>query len=566
MLGDTLYLSTPLNRVVALDANTGRRIWTYDPEVDRLPMPGERKWVHRGVAVWTGDGHRTVLMNARSRLIALDAATGRPRTGFGAGGQVDLSKGLRWPVDPLQLTNTSPPVIVGDLVIVGSSVSDRIVHDRDPPGDVQAFDVRNGHLVWSWSPVPGPGEFGRDTWADSSADHTGHANVWAPFTADTARGLVYLPVSTPGNDWYGGGRLGDDLFAESLVCLDARTGRRRWHAQLIHHGLWDYDLAAPPTLVRIAVGGDSVDAVIEATKTGFLYAFDRVTGRPLWPIEERPVPPSTVPGERASATQPFPAGPVPFARQGFSLEDVAAFTPEIHQLAVQRIRGLRMGEMFTPPSLEGTIVMPGWIGGAGWGGGAFDPVTGVYFVKATNRPTLARLVPGNAADSTSPARYLLDPSLWEQQGITVQVPVLGGWLGRLLPKRPLPVSRPPYGTLTAIDLSTGATRWQVTLGDTPWIRRHPRLRGLDLPPLGVAGPPGAIATGAGLLFITGGGQVLYAIHHATGGVLWQYDLGQGASANPMTYRTALGRQFVLIANGFGAAARLSAFALPEGTR
>jgi glucose dehydrogenase len=563
MVRDTLYVSTPFNRVAALDANTGRRLWLFDPRADTMPLLGNRRgWVHRGVALWSGDGARRVFMTTRWRLIALDARTGVPVPGFGKGGEVDLTRDLRWPVDPRQLANTSPPLVVGDLVIVGSAVADQITFPRDPPGDVQAFDARTGRRVWRWDPVPGPGEPGRETWAGGSADSTGHANVWSMMSADTARGLVYLPVSAASNDWYGGARGGDDLFAESLVCLDARTGHRVWHAQLVHHGLWDYDLPAAPSLVRFPRGRDSVDAVIVAGKTGFLYAFDRVTGAPLWPLEERPAPASDVPGEQAAPTQPVPAGPPPFARQGFSEADAVDFTPEIHRLALARLAGYRLGPLFTPPSLRGTAVLPGWLGGAGWGGGAWDVGSGLYFVKATNRPSLGRLVPLGGTDPLRRGRYALDNRTDPSTALLLDVPVWPGFLARFGPTRKIPINRPPWGTLTAIDLAARTIRWQVTLGDSPEVRSHPKLRGVALPPLGVAGAPGGIVTAGGLIFISGGGRVLYAIERTAGRVLWQADLGAEAYANPMTYRTALGRQFVVIAVGEGDGARLRAFALP----
>src|SRR5262249_13699086 len=252
-------------------------------------------------------------------------------------GVVDLTAGLRRPVNKLHYTNTSPPVVWGNLVIVGNGVGDRLVYRNDPPGDVQAYDVRTGKRVWDFNPIPQAGEFCNETLEDNSWKFTGHANVWAPFSVDSARGLVYLPLSTPSDDWYGGRRLGDNLFAESIVCLDARTGVRKWHFQTVHHGLWDYDIPAPPVLGTVRVSGRSVDIVAVPTKMGFLFVFDRVNGRPLWPIGERPVPASDVPGERASKTQPVPSRPAPFAKQGFTIDDVIDFTPELKQRALVAI-------------------------------------------------------------------------------------------------------------------------------------------------------------------------------------------------------------------------------------
>ncbi|MDP9065393.1 MAG: PQQ-binding-like beta-propeller repeat protein, partial [Pseudomonadota bacterium] len=297
MVDGVLYLTTPYNRVVALDPATGREKWSYDPQAYQAgQVPNGTGFVHRGVAVWRDSRRHAlrVLLNTRNRLIELDAASGRPILSFGDQGVVDLLEGLQWPVDPTRYTNTSPPVVFGDLVIVGNGVADRLIYRRDPPGDVRAYDARTGRQVWSFHTVPRDGEPGSETWLQGSNHYTGHTNVWAPMTLDARRGFLYLPVSTPSNDFYGGNRPGANLFADSLVCLDARTGRRLWHRQLVHHGLWDYDMPAPPSLITIEHDGRSVDAVVQLTKQGYVFVFDRVSGRPLWPIEERPVPASDV--------------------------------------------------------------------------------------------------------------------------------------------------------------------------------------------------------------------------------------------------------------------------------
>jgi quinoprotein glucose dehydrogenase len=331
---------------------------------------------------------------------------------------------------------------------------------------------------------------------------------------------------------------------------------------MVHHGLWDYDPPAPPNLVTVRHGGRTVDAVAVPTKMGFLFVFDRVTGAPLWPIEERPVPPSDVPGERAAPTQPFPTRPAPFARQGFGEDDVIDFTPELRARALEIVRRYRTGPLYTPPSLQGTIAMPGVIGGSGWGGGAFDPETGTLYVKATNAPALFRLQRVPAPSDTVDADYALDLA---QSTLSVSLTRPGDTVALHQPPEALPINKPPYGTLTAIDLATGAHRWQIPLGDTPAVREHPLLKGVPLPPrLGVAGAPGGIVTRGGLVFVTGGGSTLYAIDKADGRTLWEAPLGARGYANPMTYRTRAGRQFVVIATGAGADARLVAFALPAG--
>jgi quinoprotein glucose dehydrogenase len=395
---------------------------------------------------------------------------------------------------------------------------------------------------------------GAASWENESWKTTGHTNVWAPFSVDDRRGLVYLPVSTPSNDWYGGARRGDDLFAESLVCLDAKSGKRVWYYQIVHHGLWDYDLPTAPVLGTVKVDGQSRDIVAMPTKMGYLFVFDREKGTPIWPIAEHAVPGSDVPGEKAASSQPVPSKPKPFARQGFGLGDIVDFTPEIRAAALDAIKDYRVGPLYTPPSQEGTIVMPGAIGGAGWGGGAFDPTTGVIYIKTTNSPALYKIVQPQRTD-TLDADYSADLSA-QTLRVTIRP--------RDSTQRPvsIPIQKPPYGTLVAIDLNTGDTRWDVTLGDTPAIRNNSILKPLNLPPLGVAGSPGPIVTAGGLIFVTGGGATLYAIDTRDGSVAWSADLGQNGYSTPMTYRTKAGKQFVVVATGAANGAKLVAFSIP----
>ena len=563
MVGDTLFFSTPYARVVAMNAATGQPYWSYDPGGAQAGQPSNGTgFVHRGVATWS-DGHeRRVFINSRWNLVALDAATGRPVRSFGDTGVVDLTAQLRRPVNKLHYTNTSPPVVYKNLVIVGNGVGDRLVYTNDPPGDVQAFDVRTGKRVWTFHTIPDSSEYGNNSWENGSWRTTGHTNVWAPFSVDVARGLVYLPVSTPTNDWYGGDRKGNNLFAESIVCVNAATGKRVWHYQLVHHGLWDYDPPAPPVLGTIRVRGRTIDAVAVPTKMGYLFVFDRVTGTPVWPITERAVGASDVPGERASPTQPVPSLPAPFAKQGFTEADVVDFTPQIRARALDIVRQYRLGPMYTPPSVQGTVVMPGAIGGAGWGGGAFDPESGTIYIKATNSPALYKIFKTPSPSDTVDANYMVD---LPHSSLSLSIEAPSDTVGEhQAPVTDIPIVKPPYGTLTAIDLNTGAQRWQITLGDSPEIRRHPMLRNAGLPPLlGVAGAPGAVVTKGGLLFVSGGGSVLYAIDKKNGKTLWSADLGKRAYAVPMTYRTLAGRQYVVIATGAGRDAELVAFALPN---
>ncbi|MEO5567555.1 MAG: PQQ-binding-like beta-propeller repeat protein [Gemmatimonadaceae bacterium] len=549
IIGDTVYVSTPYAQVAALDARTGAELWKYDPEVWRGGQPSNGTgFVHRGVATWSDGNERRVFINARWKLVALDSRTGKPIPSFGANGEVDLVAQLRRPVNKLHYTNTSPPVVVGDVVIVGNGVGDRLRYPNDPPGDVQAFDARTGRRLWSFHTIPDSGEVGWDTWENGSWKYMGHTNVWAPMSVDERRGLVFLPVSTPTNDWYGGDRKGDNLFAESVVALNARTGRRVWHYQVVHHGLWDYDLPAPPVLATMRWEGRPRDVVIVPSKTAWLYILDRETGKPIWPIIERAVAASDVPGERASPTQPMPTRPAPFSRQTITESDLIDFTPEIRRAAVDVFRQYRSGSIFTPPSMQGTIVMPGSIGGAGWGSTAFDPETRTIYVKATDQPILYRIKRGEPNDTI---------------GYEYTVDLQASGLGVRVDSGPsLPLIKPPYGTMTAIDLDSGNLKWQVTLGDTPGVRDHPLLRGMSIPPVGIAGAVGGTVTRGGLVFATGGGSVLYALDTRDGRVLWQHDLPAGRGySNPVTYRVADGRQFIVIASGAGETAELAAFAL-----
>ncbi len=549
MIDNILYVSTPYNRVVALDAETGEERWAYDPEayVDGQPASGQG-FVHRGLAAWRDGEQLRIFLNTRHRLICLDAATGAPVQSFGTDGAVDLGEGLVWEIDRTHYASTSPPVIYEDLVILGNGVGDRLMYRNDPPGDVRAFDARTGEQVWSFHTIPQEGEFGNETWEDDSWRFTGHTNVWAPMSLDEERGLLYLPVGTPSNDYYGGRRKGDNLFAESLVCLDAATGERRWHYQFVHHGLWDYDLPAAPNLVSITVGDRQIDAVAQVTKMGFTFVFDRVTGDPVWPIEERPVPQSDVPGERTAATQPFPSRPPPFADQGVTLDDAFDLSPELQAAVQHELQQYRLGGLYTPPSMEGTVVRPGVWGGANWGGAAFDSETGHLYLKTVSSVRISRIQKFDR-EAATPRRAAEVDAEYVSRGRSISVD-------------DVPLFKPPYAHLVAIDLNEGAIAWRVPFGDDPSLRQILERKGLPVPEkLGVAGPPGAIVTGGGLIFIGGGDLALHAVDKTTGGDVWSLRLPRETTGTPMTYRARSGRQFIALATGGGEDAALVAFAL-----
>jgi quinoprotein glucose dehydrogenase len=557
VIDNVMYLSTPYNQVAALDATTGRELWRYDPKAyeDGQP-PNGQGFAHRGVVAWrdpspslraSGNDLR-IFINARYRLIQLDARTGTPVSTFGKDGIVDLSEGLVWAINKKHYTNTSPPIVYKDLIIVGNGVGDRLTYKNDPPGDVRAFSARSGKLVWKFNTIPQRGEFGNNTWDAGSWQFTGHTNVWAPMSLDDARGLLYMPVSTPSNDYYGGRRPGQNLFAESIVCLDASTGKRKWHYQIVHHGLWDYDPASAPNLVTITVDGKRIDAVVQLTKQGFAFVFDRVTGKPVWPIEERPVPRSNVPGEASWPTQPFPSKPPAFESQGVTLDDAFDATPEWKERATAELKKYQLGPLYTPPSLQGTVVLPGVWGGANWGGGAFDPATGRLYVKTTRSPGIFKLEPFNKTSQQQDRFDEVDAEYVQRSPSSF----IDG----------VPILKPPYGRLVAIDLNRGEIAWQVPFGDAPEIRSLPALKGVPLPDrLGAVGPPGAIVTKSGLIFVGGNDMALSAFDTMNGRELWRYVLPRQATATPMTYLDASGRQIVVIATGRGEDTSLIAFRL-----
>jgi quinoprotein glucose dehydrogenase len=562
MLDGRLYTSTALSQVAAIDARTGQTLWVYDPESYTQGSPSNLGFVHRGVAYWTdGAIQRLFIGTGDAQLIALDATTGQPVPEFGTQGRIDLTQGLHRPVDRALYGVTSPPVICRNVVIVGSSILDYPRVPAMPPGDVRGFDVRTGQLRWTFHAVPQGDEPGIDTWGNDAWQQTGNTNVWTVMSCDEQLGYVYLPFGTPSNDYYGGQRPGHNLFAESLVALQAETGERVWHFQLVHHGVWDYDLPAAPNLVDITVEGRRIRAVAQVTKQGFCYVFDRVTGAPVWPIEERPVPQSTVPGEHTAPTQPFPTKPLPFEQQGLTPDDVIDFTPALQRVARRILQKYTYGPLFTPPTEHGTITVPGVAGGASWSGAAVHPDTGVLYVSSFTLPTILRLRKTAADEGSAP--YV---------GVVTFGP--GGPQG-------LPLVKPPYGRITAIDLNTGEHRWMRPVGEGP--RDHPALRPLRLPALGWPRRSFPLLTKS-LLFVAQQGilrglgpsprrnadelelqnheAVLRAFDPDTGALIADIPLPGNASGAPMTYLLD-GQQFIVLPiGGAGQPAELVALRLP----
>ena len=558
MIGGVLYSPNAIGLVEAFHPGTGKTLWVQEP-FPGDPGQGLQGDSARGVAYWSDGTERRLFVIRGEYLVALDPRTGTPLTAFGDKGRVNLRSGLGPRATRYAWTGVAQ--VCRDVVIVGvgtgGSMSDRPTHKEATPGIVQAFDVRTGKPRWTFNPIPRPGEVGSETWENDSWSYSGQANLWSLISADEEQGLAYLPLTAPTSDMYGGHRLGDNVFANTLVCVRCLTGERVWHYQIVHHDLWDYDLPTAPILADIRVEGKPIKAVVQLTKQAFAFVFDRATGRPVWPIEERPVPASDTPGERTARTQPFPTKPPAFDRQGVTIDDLIDFTPELRAEAVDLVKLYRIGPMFTPPTvrgdgpngIRGTIQLPGSVGGADWQSGAFDPETGLLYVQSITGPFTADIVKGDP--KVSNLNYVSGTRAWT-----------AGPQG-------LPLLKPPYGRITAIDLNKGDQVWMVPNGEGP--RNHPLLKPLNLPWLGNPGRSSPLVTKT-LLFVGegdpvmsslgsrlrpempaslapgAGGRKFRAYSKATGAMLWETELPAGTTGAPMTYMFE-GKQYVVVAIG-----------------
>ena len=556
----TMYVITPVGIVVALDPATGVERWRFDAGVD--PHRGYGDFASRGVSYWrdgraTGPcSRRIVAATIDARLFALDAATGKPCSGFGTNGSIDLRTGLRVPPVEFQAYEvTSPPLVIGDLVVTGSGIADNS-GPAPASGEVRAFDARTGALRWTFDPVPQDSmDPAYQTWQGGSARHTGAANVWSVMVADPVRDLIFLPTSSPAPDYFGGLRLGEDRYANSVVALRASTGRVVWHFQTVHHDLWDYDNAAPPALVTIARNGSRIPAVVQVTKSGMMFVLDRMTGKPLFPVEERKVPASSAPGEMASPTQPFTTATPPLSPLQYTAADAwgPPPTPEVQAACRALLGELRNDGPFTPPSLQGTLTVPSNIGGAHWGGVAIDEGRALAIVPVNRVAAMVQLIAADGFNYDSSVhvdagRGLTDFEYTRMHGTPyiMRRRIILGPTG-------LPCTPPPFGSLVAVSLTTGGIVWNVPLGAMGGTSGSPNLGG-------------PIVTAGGLVFIGATlDRQLHAFDVATGRELWKADLPAGARATPMTYEAG-GRQFVVIAAGgggpFGAGDAIVAFALP----
>jgi quinoprotein glucose dehydrogenase len=611
MISGVLYTSAGSRRdVVAIDGVTGETLWMYRLDEGQRGEQSPRK-TGRGVEYWSsadGRDQRIVVVTQGFHLVVLDARTGVPVPGFGKAGVVDMYEDFDQPTpQDGTIGSSSPPIVVRDVIVVGNALLAGTAprSKQNTKGYIRGYDVRTGKRLWTFHTIPQPGEFGNDTWQNDSWSYTGNTGAWSSLTADEDLGYVYLPVEGATGDFYGGHRPGNNLFSDSLVCLDAKTGKRIWYFQLVHHDMWDYDTASPPTLMNVTVDGRPVRAVAQASKQGFLYVFDRVTGKPVWPIEEKPVARGDTPGEWYSPTQPVPTRPAPYDRQGLSESDLIDFTPELHAEALELIKPYKIGPVFTPPvvataTLRGTLQVPAAQGAALWQGASFDPETQMLYVPSVTNLSVQALQPGatrsdmnfiGGAGGAAPAEgaggggggRAAGPG---GQGAPGAAGPRGGGGGRGRGGAPqlgpgvsrgpwgigpqgLPLVKPPYGRITAYNMNTGDIVFQVANGDSyDWVKTHPALQGLNIPRTGRSDEGGVLLTktlafageGCGLFRSGGGGgPMFYAYDKKTGEVVSEMALPSDTCGNPMTYMVN-GKQYIAVS--IGAPAELIALALP----
>ncbi|OFW13240.1 MAG: quinoprotein glucose dehydrogenase [Acidobacteria bacterium RIFCSPLOWO2_02_FULL_67_21] len=586
MVGGKLYTTAGTRRAVtALDAESGEMLWMYSLNEGKRGEGAPRRLSGRGLAHWTdGRDERVVYVTPGYQLIALDAKTGRPVQGFGRGGIVDLKLGADQDIDLVtgEIGLHAAPVIAGDVVIVGAAHLPGSIPrtHNNVKGYIRGYDVRTGRRLWIFHTIPRLNEAGYETWEDESAAVNGNTGVWAQMSVDEELGLVYLPVEIPTGDYYGGHRPGNGLYGESLVAVDFRTGKKRWHYQLVHHGVWDFDIPCAPVLADIVVNGRQIKALAQPTKQGWVYVLDRTTGEPVWPLEEREVEQSTVPGEKTSRTQPFVVKPPPFDRQGVSVDDLIDFTPELRAEAVKLVSRYKMGPLFTPPVVStwpgplATLMLPSTTGGVNWPGGALDPETNYLYVysitqiaqlglvESDAKRSDMRYVRGTAQDPAAPSRPAAPAGAAGEEAGPPALAVQG-----------LPIVKPPYGRITALDLNKGDLVWQIAHGETPDnIRNHPALKGLTIPRTGRIGRIGPLVTktlviaGEAGFFTTPGGQrgaMLRAYDKATGAEVGAVYMPAPQTGSPMTYQLN-GRQYLVVAiSGGNYSGELLAFRLPQ---
>jgi quinoprotein glucose dehydrogenase len=565
MIKGVLYAPDGVGLIEAFDAATGKTKWVQRPVEPTLQEAAGQST--RGVSYWSKQNQERIVSVRGQYLYSLDAKTGQPDRNFGENGRMSLN---RHTFDDASYFGWPGPFVVNDVIVVGGNGGGKASGGYGDGGydgkaeaeDIRGFDIHTGKQLWTFHILPKKGEPGYETWGKGSAEYVGNMAAWASLTADEQLGYVYIPLSAPTASHYGGHRPGKNLYSDSLICLNAKTGKLVWYYQLIHHDLWEYDAATPPILGDITVNGKRIKAVIASNKTGFLYVFDRVTGKPVWPIEERPVPKSTVPGEEAYPTQPFPTKPPPFDRQGFSEADLIDYTPELHKKAVEIASHYEMGPLFTPPSVRstepggklGTLVLPGGWGSGNWNTGAFDPETGMYYAISMTQGGSYGMT--RNPDPKNPLLYGTGPlpgTPRQQQGQP----------GGALSIDGLPIYKGPYGRITAYDMNQGTIAWMAPNGDGP--RDHPLIKDLHLPPLGTPGRPAPLLTKT-MLFLgeasdavmgragIAGAAKFRAYDKATGKVIWEMELPVGTTGGPMTYM-ADGKQFIVVpvgGKGYGA--------------